>query len=115
MTGSTYTSGRFQSSAAFQYGASDSIRTGGCFRLWVGDADHQRGEGGEPGGVRRDLEAAGDDRVGMTGCNDEIITSGVMSDVSHASWGGSETHRALLITMISYLNRDRTRGKAQCS
>lgn len=25
------------------------------------DADHQRGEGGEPGGVRRDAQAAGDD------------------------------------------------------
>ena len=30
-----------------------------------GDADHQRGEGGEPGGVRRDQQAAGDDRVGV--------------------------------------------------
>ena len=32
-----------------------------------GDAHHQRGEGGEPGGVRRDVEAAGDDRVGVKG------------------------------------------------
>jgi GMP synthase (glutamine-hydrolysing) len=29
--------------------------------------DHQRGEGGEPGAVRRDEQAAGDDRVGMRG------------------------------------------------
>jgi hypothetical protein len=29
------------------------------------DADHQRGEGGEPGSLRRNVEAAGDDRVGM--------------------------------------------------
>ncbi len=31
-----------------------------------GDAHHQRGEGGEPGGVRCDQQAAGDDRVGVT-------------------------------------------------
>ena len=31
------------------------------------DADHQRGQGRQPGGVRRDLKAPGYDRVGMTG------------------------------------------------
>jgi len=31
------------------------------------NADHQRSEGGEPGGVRRDEQAAGDDRVGVRG------------------------------------------------
>ena len=30
-----------------------------------GDADRQRGAGGEPGGLRRDQQAAGDDRVGV--------------------------------------------------
>ena len=29
-----------------------------------GDAHHQRGEGGQPRGVRSDEQAAGDDRVG---------------------------------------------------
>jgi hypothetical protein len=32
------------------------------------DADHQRGEGRERGGVRRDEQAARDDRVGVRGC-----------------------------------------------
>ncbi len=31
------------------------------------DPHHQRGEGREPGGVRRDQQAAGDDRVGVRG------------------------------------------------
>ncbi len=29
------------------------------------DADRKRGEGDQPGSVRRDVEAAGDDRVGV--------------------------------------------------
>src|SRR5260370_14978312 len=32
-----------------------------------GDAHHQRGQGGEPGGLRCDEQAAGDDRVGVRG------------------------------------------------
>ena len=31
------------------------------------DAHHQRGAGGQPGGLRRDEQAAGDDRVGVRG------------------------------------------------
>ena len=31
------------------------------------DPDHQRGQGGQPGGLRRDEQAAGDNRVGVGG------------------------------------------------
>jgi hypothetical protein len=36
------------------------------------DADHQRGEGHRPGGVRRGEQAAGDDRVETIGSKSQV-------------------------------------------